>query len=1038
MSFKLKIIIGVALIEIILVCSLISAGLNWLRSSNEIELRNRANNIAAVLAASTKDAVLSYDLATLESIISEVMRVEDIAFVDIYNAEKEIAYAGTITHDQHKLNKGSNSEYIHDDYYEVRHNISEAKKIYGHVEIGVSTAHIDLVMFKAYKVVAIISIVGIFLSGIFSWGLGNYLTSHLKKLRNAAKAVKEGELGYQIEVTDNDELGQTSLAFNSMSLRVKELYDELNDAFEKTTQMSQLINESEIYTSTVLNSITDVIISTDQSGNIETVNKAIRDIFGYNFDELIGKNISILLPDDINEEHENYIPNYNSCNKNKSPFKSARRNLTARRKDGTSFPVEVVVTTIDINNNRLLVSTITDITVRKITEQEMIRAREQAEISNKSKSEFLANMSHEIRTPMNGVIGMLQVLNKTNLNIQQSKFVSTAITSADLLLHIINDILDLSKIESGKLELDSIDFDIHQVVEDTAELLSQTARSKDIEMACFIDESVPNFVLGDPNRLTQVLMNLGGNAIKFTDVGEISIRAEVKKSRDSRHCVHFEVSDTGIGIAENMAGKLFKPFQQEDGSTSRRFGGTGLGLSISKHLVGLMDGEIGFKSTPGKGSIFWFDVYFDHSDTKNTLSATLLTNKHILIVDDNETNLTVMHAYLDGIEVTVYEAQDGLHAIEKVAQIYETNGGHLDAILMDMQMPNLDGIQTARRIHSNERYSFIPIMLVSSLGQIESIPLDSGIKLSMSKPIRQQHFIDMVTKLVSNTEKQHSKDNVNANQINISFDAKVLLVEDNMINQEVAFEMLKLVGITPVLAKNGIDAVEKFKFNKYDLILMDCQMPVMDGYQATKLIRDYEKAEGMQRTPIIALTANAMTSDKKQCIDAGMDDHISKPITDECLQGTLSKWINPIKNTIGCEEKMNISTTEKNELEPKNVQQQYIDEIQYQNMFKKLGNRYLSIIEKFKENSLEIILNMRMAIDDNDIDSVKLYAHTLKGSSDSMAACRLCDLACEIESTVKEEGGSSSVYKLIKILEHEHTETFKVYGRLIGDQLKSA
>lgn len=1029
MSFRLKIILGIALIEIVLVSSLIIAGLNWLHSSNETELRDRANNVAQVLAASTKDAVLSYDIATLESIVSEVLKTENIAYVEIYNMEQKLVEGGKVIHSNDSFRQDTTINAVHDGYFDVRKNIIEAGTIFGYVELGISTAHINVIMSRAYKITIAIGIAGILTSALFSWLLGTYLTTRLTNLRIAATSIKEGELGYQIEFTGNDELAQTSQTFNNMSSRIKELYDELKESLEKSKLMSRVISESEIYTNTVINSISDVIISTDRYGKIETVNKAVKAIFGYCSDEVIGQNITFLMPDSKITEHQNFISNYNKLDKierGESILMSAKRDLYALHKDGSSLPVEVSVTPIEINNELIFVGLITDITSRKFAEDEMIRSRQEAELASKYKGEFLANMSHEIRTPMNGVIGMLQLLDKTRLDSQQQQYVNTAVSSADLLLYIINDILDFSKIEAGKLSLDCVDFDIHKLIEDTAELLSQTTQNKKIEVVCFIDKSVPNYVLGDPGRLTQILMNLGGNAIKFTEAGEIMMQVELKKSSDNLNYLHFEVRDTGIGISEKNLEKLFKPFQQENGSTSRRFGGSGLGLSICKHLVEMMDGDIGIFSKQGKGSTFWFNICLGRSQKQTSLIEGSLANKHILIVDDHETSLTVMRAYLQSADVIVHEARDGQQAIDKIEQMIINENINLDAIILDRIMPNLDGIETARIIHRNEKFSSIPMMLVSSMGIIESIPKDSGIKFSLGKPIRQQLFLEYVFKLINKEEVKINSLTDKTEHGNKIINAKILLVEDNIVNQQVAFEMLKLLGVTPVLAENGIEAVEIFKMNKFDLILMDCQMPEMDGYQATQLIREIEQQEKKQRTVIIALTANAIATDKQQCLDAGMDDYIPKPITEQFLQQTICKWLETDKNAQAGDITRGTKTKQENE------QNQYINENHYQTMYKKLGERYLSIIEKYKENALLIIENITSAVDKDDIDSIKLYAHTLKGSSDSMGASRLSQLASTIEARVA-ESDLCSISSLLETLESDYLETMKVFEHLMAN-----
>jgi len=1029
--FRLKAILGIAFIESILVISLIATGLSWLRSTNEAELRKRTQDVAQVLAVTSKDAVSANDIVVLNNIVKKIIKNKNIAHVEIGGIDGSLVKASRAKYSENIPNQDANAV----EYLTVRNNITDNGKVYGYVKLGVSTSHITQIMDLAYRTAAGIGVAGMLLSALFSWLLGTYFAARLSRLRAASKKIEDGELGYQVIITGNDGLAKTSQAFNTMSLRVKELYDELSGALEKSRKMNKIIREKEIYTNAVLNSITDVIVTTDKRGNIETVNKAIVETFGYTLDEVIGENISILMPGTISEEHDTFINKYNKKDKNERKdliVMARKRNLISFKKDGSEFPVEVIAIPIELNNEIIFVGMITDITARNTTEKELIHARQEAESANKAKSEFLANMSHEIRTPMNGVVGMLQVLNKTMLNEKQKKFVTTAISSADLLLNIINDILDFSKIEANKFNLDITDFDIIKVIEETAELLNQTKHDKNIKISCSIGASVPDYVSGDSIRLRQILINLGGNAIKFTEQGEISILVELIGVQANIYYIRFEIKDTGIGISAEQQNKLFKPFQQEDGSTSRRFGGSGLGLSICKYLVECMGGRIGLDSTPGQGSTFWFNICLDVAETSNTAPIGFISRKNVLILNDKKTKSSVIRVYLEEAGVNVHETNNLRQAIKKIDRILTYNGDCLDAIFLDMRSPNIDGIETAKIIHGNEKTSHIPIILINSSIKNESIPVESGITLCISEAVRKKHFIDRVSKIVC--DKENGSDEVpgNKDQVAINFDAKIMLVEDNIINQEVAIEMLDFLGITPVLASNGIEAVEIFKINNFDLVLMDCQMPIMDGYEASRLIRQYEKEEGLARTPILALTANAMTTDKALCVDAGMDDHIPKPVTDDFLQKMLQKWLMPNRN----ESNDNMAEVDA-PIKTSRKQHQYVDDLQYFSMYKKLGKRYLSILEKYKKNSLHIIENIKMALVDDDLNSIALHAHTLKGSSGSMAAICLRNTADMLEKSAL-SNDRSDMHDIVTMLQIEYEETIKAYDRLLDDTRKSA
>ncbi|GAB6140447.1 hypothetical protein JCM14076_11760 [Methylosoma difficile] len=521
-------------------------------------------------------------------------------------------------------------------------------------------------------------------------------------------------------------------------------------------------------------------------------------------------------------------------------------------------------------------------------------ARDMAMQAALSKSEFLANMSHEIRTPMNGVLGMLDLLRDTDMSNTQWNLVETAYDSAEALLAILNDILDFSKLEAGKVELEQIDFHLLGLVEDVCSLLANHAHAKELELTCFIANDIPCFWQGDPARIRQILTNLIGNAIKFTEQGEVSITVKHLRGPNGYSRVLFEVCDTGIGITETAQAQLFQAFSQAESSTSRRFGGTGLGLSICKKMVELMEGEIGVQSTLGKGSCFWFSLPLTLGQAIENYSTPIdIIGKRALIVDDNATNRTILHHYLTHWGFIATEMDGSLAALEELHYTLAKDKPY-DLVLMDMHMPQMDGLALARTLSETPLLNEIPrIMLTSGSLLSESDRRRLGLAQSLLKPVKQSQLFDAILNALN-----HSEQPITARSkhppISTKYEGKkVLVVEDNKVNQKVIIGMLAKFNLVPEITDNGQLAFDLLIQNTYDLILMDCQMPVMDGYQTTRELRLMESGCGFPRQIVVALTANSNTGEREKCLEAGMDDYLSKPFNQEQLAAKLERWFNP-------------------------------------------------------------------------------------------------------------------------------------------------
>jgi len=842
---------------------------------------------------------------------------------------------------------------------------------------------------------------GLVLAGLLgAFWLARRLTRPLQEMTKTAVTIAAGDYEARVPVSSNDEFGVLAATFNAMTERLARSHATLEEQVRLRT--AELETSEKRFRVLVEHSPEAIVVLDVGSGCFVDANDNASRLFELTHEELLSRGVLDVSP----AQQPDGRPSLDAASEY---VLAATQGLNPvfdwvhRGKSGREVRCEVRLIRLPADGRNLVRASIADVTWRKEIEDELRRAKEQAEAAALAKSAFLANMSHEIRTPMNGIIGMTELVLMTALNPKQREYLKTLKASADALLTLLNDILDFSKIEAGKLELESIEFSLRGVLDDTVHALGLNAHQKGVELACHVPPDLPDALLGDPGRLRQIVVNLMGNAVKFTERGEVVVKVELESRQEKTSLFHFTVRDTGIGIAQEKLPRLFKSFSQVDGSTTRRYGGTGLGLAIVQQLVQLMNGKVWVESEPGRGSTFHFTAQLIQINETPILPRSgpiYWKGMRVLVVDDNETNRRILEEILASwgmSPVVVDSARSALARLKEAA----SKGQPFRLALLDVMMPEMDGYDLVREIRRHYPTDCVPFIMLSSANNIP--PAELNIPFSLTKPVRQSDLFDTMLRVLSLKPIPGLQPDAPSQREKAARPLRILLAEDSIVNQRVALGYLEEPGHFVVIANNGKQVLAALEKVSFDVILMDVQMPEMDGLEATAAIRRKEQTTG-RHIPIIAMTAHAIKGDRELCLRAGMDGYVSKPFQPEELFHALETV--PLArsspepnagNTAQASDAPSLPVPADTESVPTPKATSALAAA----VLAKFGgrsDRVRKLAPTFLEESSTLMSQLSQALADRDAPALGRAAHTLKGALGYFGIAAASQAAATLES----------------------------------------